>query len=94
MSIISYIAFNRSTDDGGVAVSKSTDGGLTWQDPVVVDWNSASEFQDKEYLTVDATGSAYDGNVYLTWTHFDYSLPSTFLVQPTAVQLSRSLPNQ
>jgi PKD repeat protein len=74
----SYIAFNRSTDDGGVAVSKSTDGGLTWLDPVVVDWNSASEFQDKEYLTVDATGSAYDGNVYVTWTHFDFSAPIYF----------------
>jgi PKD repeat protein len=66
----SYIAFNRTTNDGGVAVSKSTDGGLTWLDPVVVDWNSPSEFMDKEYITVDATGSPYDGNVYLTWTHF------------------------
>ena len=74
----SYIAFNRSTDDGGVAVSKSTDGGLTWQDPVVVDWNSYSVLQDKEYLTVDATGSPYDGYVYLTWTHFDYSSPIYF----------------
>ena len=74
----SYIAFNRSTDDGGVAVSKSTDGGLTWLDPVVVDWNSASEFQDKEYLTVDATGSAFDGNVYVSWTHFDSSAPIYF----------------
>ena len=74
----SYIAFNRSTDDGGVAVSKSTDGGLTWLDPVVVDWNSSSEFQDKEYLTVDATGRHYDGNVYLTWTHFDFSAPIYF----------------
>ncbi len=74
----SYIAFNRSTDDGGVAVSKSTDGGLTWLDPVVVDWNSASELQDKEYLTVDATGGLYDGNVYLSWTHFDFSAPIYF----------------
>ena len=73
-----YIAFNRSTDDGGVAVSKSTDGGLTWQDPVVVDWNSSAELHDKEYLTVDATGSQYDGYVYLSWTHFDYSAPIYF----------------
>ncbi len=74
----SYIAFNRSTDDGGVAVSKSTDGGLTWQNPVVVDWNSSAELQDKEYLTVDTTGSQYEGYVYLTWTHFDYSAPIYF----------------
>ncbi len=74
----SFIAFNRSTDDGGVAVAKSTDGGLTWLDPVVVDWNSPSEFQDKEYLAVDASGSPYDGNVYLTWTRFGYGTPIYF----------------
>ncbi len=59
----SYIVFSRSTIAGGVAVSKSTDGGLTWLAPVVVAWNSASEFQDKDYLTVDTTGSIFDGNV-------------------------------
>jgi PKD repeat protein len=74
----SYIAFNRSTDDGGVAVSKSTDGGLTWQDPVVVAWNSASIFRDKDYMAVDATGSPYDGNVYVTWTNFAYGTPIYF----------------
>ncbi len=74
----SYIAFNRATNDGGVAVSKSTDGGLTWQDPVVVDWNSAYEFQDKEYLAVDATGGQYDGNVYVTWTNFSTGAPIYF----------------
>jgi uncharacterized repeat protein (TIGR01451 family) len=71
-----YIAFSRSTDDaGGVSVSKSTDGGLTWQLPVVVAWNSLTVFHDKDYIAVDATGSPYDGNVYVTWTRFEYSAP-------------------
>jgi PKD repeat protein len=73
-----YIAFNRDTDNaGGVAVSKSTDGGLTWQPPVVVSWNSNSIFNDKDYIAVDATGSLYDGNVYVTWTRF-YDTPIVF----------------
>jgi PKD repeat protein len=74
----SYIVFSRSTIAGGVAVSKSTDGGLTWLAPVIVAWNSASEFQDKDYLTVDATGSIYDGNVYITWTRFGNGAPIYF----------------
>ena len=61
-----------------MAVSKSTDGGLTWLDPVGVDWNPDNEFQDKEYLTVDSTGSIYDGNVYLTWTCFCAGTPIYF----------------
>ncbi len=90
----SYIAFNRSTNDGGVAVSKSTDGGLTWQDPVVVDWNSASEFQDKDYITVDATGSPYDGNVYVTWTNFGNNGTPIYFSRSTDGGATFSIPNQ
>lgn len=74
----SYITFSRSTIAGGVAVSKSTDGGLTWLAPVVIAWNSATEFQDKDYLAVDTTGSIYDGNVYITWTRFANDAPIYF----------------
>ena len=75
----SYIAFNRSTDNaGGLAVSKSTDGGITWQPPVVVAWNTLSIFHDKEYIATDATGSAYDGNLYVSWTRFQYDSPIYF----------------
>jgi len=75
----SYIAFNRNVNDaGGVAVSKSTDGGITWLPPVVVAWNTLSIFHDKEYIAVDATGSAYDGNVYVSWTRFQNDSPIYF----------------
>lgn len=74
-----YIAFNRNTDNaGGLAVSKSTDGGLTWLDPVVVAWNSLSVFHDKDYIAVDATGGTFDGNLYVTWTRFEYGAPIYF----------------
>jgi len=89
----SYIAFNRITNDGGVAVSKSTDGGLTWLNPVVVDWNSNYEFQDKEYLAVDATGGPYDGNVYVTWTNFSSGAPIYFS-RSTSGGASFSIPYQ
>ena len=74
-----YIAFSRTQDDaGGVFVSKSTDGGLTWLPPTPVAWNTLTVFHDKEYITVDATGGPYDGNVYLTWTRFGATYPIHF----------------
>lgn len=66
-----YIAFHRTLDDvGGVYVSKSADGGLSWGTPVELAANTLTVFQDKEYIAVDATGSPYDGNVYVSWTRF------------------------
>ncbi len=74
-----YIAFHRTIDDvGGVYVSKSTDGGLSWNAPVEIAANTLTVFHDKEYVTVDATGSPYDGNVYVSWTRFEASAPIYF----------------
>lgn len=74
-----YIAFNRDIDDvGGVYVSKSIDGGLSWGTPVGVAYNTLTVFHDKEYIAVDATGSPYDGNVYVSWTRFEFSSPIYF----------------
>jgi uncharacterized repeat protein (TIGR01451 family) len=74
-----YIAFHRTIDDvGGVYVSKSTDGGLSWAAPVGVAYNTQSVFHDKEYITVDATGGPYDGYVYVSWTRFEFSSPIYF----------------
>ena len=50
----------------GVAVSKSTDGGLHWTRPVMVSYNATGNFfYDKEWL-----GVSNDGTVNLTWTKF------------------------
>ena len=74
-----YIAFSRTQDDaGGVFVSKSADGGLTWNAPVTVTLNTLYVFHDKEYIAVDASGSQYDGNVYVTWTRFGTGYPIYF----------------
>jgi hypothetical protein len=50
----------------GVAVATSTDGGMTWDTPVMVDSAASGNFfQDKEWI-----GVGNDGTVYLTWTRF------------------------
>lgn len=91
----SYIAFNRDVDNaGGVSVSKSMDGGLSWLPPVVVAWNTQTIFHDKEYIAVDATGSVYDGNVYLSWTRFKYDSPIFFAFYKWRIFLHSSLCDQ
>jgi hypothetical protein len=49
----------------GVYVNKSTDGGLTWSNPVALITNSSSQlFNDKDSITADPTNHRY---VYAVW---------------------------
>ena len=64
-----------STDAAGnssVGVCKSTDGGVTFTPPVNASTtaNGPAFFQDKEWLVVDRSGEASDGNIYVAWTKF------------------------
>lgn len=63
--------------DGDVVASASTDGGITWGNPVVVadgqgaDKDPQQIFNDKEWLVVDSNPSSpYYGRAYMTWTRF------------------------
>ena len=50
----------------GVAVAKSTDGGKTWQKPIMVSYNATGNFfYDKPWISVSPNGT-----VNLTWTKF------------------------
>ena len=69
------IAFSRLNDGNGVTVSKSTDGGLTWGEPSIVQIDGVDGagnpsptpyFNDKEWIAVDQVSGA----VYVTWTRF------------------------
>jgi len=55
-----------------ITVSRSTDGGATWSDPVLAtDRTNPVDFNDKIDLWVDAgANSPFAGNVYVSWTLF------------------------
>ena len=64
--IISTLGMDGTT---GVAVlaSRSTDGGLTWDNPVVIS-SKPSGFYDKNWIVCDNTpASPFYGNCYATW---------------------------
>jgi len=55
----------------GVALSRSTDGGASWADPIAaVAKDSGSHFLDKPWSTVDPTNSS---RIFVTYTDFDLS---------------------
>jgi hypothetical protein len=63
---------------GDVVASVSTDGGVTWLPPVVVDsgfgcdLSNVQLFNDKEWVVTDNyPSSPYYGRTYLTWTKFE-----------------------
>jgi hypothetical protein len=65
--IISYLGIVNPSGPVDVVVSRSTDGGLTWGNPVVV--NNDGHFNDKNWTVCDDTASSpFFGNCY---TEFD-----------------------
>src|SRR3954452_19593696 len=61
------IVFSRVSMASGVAVSTSTDGGLTWGAPNMVAYDAAGNFfNDKEWIAAGPNGT-----VVVTWTRFN-----------------------
>ena len=73
-------SFQNSTGEacrGDLVVSVSTDGGVTWAPPTVVDnglgcdLSNVQLFNDKEWIVTDNNPSSpFYGRTYLTWTKF------------------------
>jgi hypothetical protein len=71
----------------GVAVTKSTDGGVSWSRPVMIDANATGNFfYDKPWISVGP-----DGTVTVTWTKF-YQGPRglSYLQSPIVISQSRN----
>jgi len=64
--MIASLPISSTMQAPAVAVSRSTDGGLTWQSPVSVDATAASS--DKNWIVCDSwITSPFYGNCYLEW---------------------------
>jgi hypothetical protein len=82
---------------GDVSVSRSTDGGLTWNEPVTVMKGSGAGigpannavFWDKEWLTVDNDpDSPFYGRAYVTATRFLNGLQGSYAESPIYISWS------
>ena len=63
-----FVDFDKDTGAGAVFVVKSTDGGLTWGNPVeVINANDDTQKPiDRPWISIDRSGGVYDGNIYVT----------------------------
>jgi hypothetical protein len=65
-------SFGKKVCPSAVTVQSSTDGGITWGDPVFAENDrSCDVFNDKNWLGVDTNPSSpYFGRLYLVWSRF------------------------
>lgn len=79
---LQYVPEQRRTLSA-LGVARSTDGGRTFAEPVLVGGTDQANFQDKELIAVDNTGGRFDGNVYMAWTEFSPDGPQILFVRST-----------
>jgi hypothetical protein len=64
--MIVTLAIDSSANSIGPIVSRSLDGGLTWEKPITIDFTGS--FPDKSWVACDNTAtSAFYGNCYVEW---------------------------
>lgn len=64
---VASLLFNEDNPDTAIAVSRSSDGGITWPEPVAVaTTDDPSSFWDKEWIVADPV----DGSLYVAWKDF------------------------
>ena len=67
--MIASLPLSNTSQTPAVVVSRSLDGGMTWQNPVSVDPSSPSS--DKNWIVCDSwAASPYYGNCYVEWDEF------------------------
>jgi hypothetical protein len=66
--MIAGLAIDNTLTGKAVLVSRSTDGGLTWSNPVTVSQGGGSSFYDKSWITCDTWATSPNfGNCYAQW---------------------------
>ncbi|MSP14162.1 MAG: hypothetical protein EXR62_14550 [Chloroflexi bacterium] len=86
------INFSRSLcNAGGISLSRSADGGSTWDSPAWVVSNTTTTFQDKVWLAADAhESSGGKGQIYLTWVEYQYAGDCNGSILRTTVKFAGS----
>jgi len=64
----------------GIYVQESTDGGISWGNPVAVVDSNPDFFEDKQWMTIDRTFGPTNGNIYIPWARFDADLTQNQVV--------------
>ena len=85
---LNYIDYRQSPDSGGVYITHSTDGGITWSPPTR-SWNVNTEDPvkvplDRPWLRVDNSNSPNQGMFYLT------TKPAPWILPPNRAYLKTS----
>ncbi len=71
---ITTLPFDAADCLNGIYVSRSDDGGVTWNDPVLVQ-SDCTAFDDKNWIAVDTfPSSPHLGRIYAAWDRFSGSL--------------------
>jgi hypothetical protein len=71
---ITTLPFDALDCHNGIFVSRSDDGGVTWNDPVLVQ-NDCAAGDDKNWIAVDTyPGSPHLGRIYTAWDRFSGGL--------------------
>ncbi|MEZ5358007.1 MAG: hypothetical protein R3F48_04190 [Candidatus Zixiibacteriota bacterium] len=67
------------TDSSFILFLRSDDLGATWQGPFMMSEDHGAFFEDKQMITVDNTGSPYDGTLYMAYTRY-YAYDSSMVM--------------
>lgn len=86
---LSYIDYRQNPDSGGIFITKSTDGGVTWSAPTQA-WNGNTEDPgklpiDRPWLKVDNSNSSTQGTFYMT------TKPPSWISPPNRAYLKHSV---
>lgn len=71
---VAFVYTSNSIAAPAILVNLSTDGGLTWSRPVIVEYVGFSGYLDKDWVACDnSTTSPFYGHCYAAWDDYDRS---------------------